>query len=266
MAASPPYPGQLPAENFRAMTGTGGPASANDSVFPIVSQDENGVLIPIGTGFFIGEHGLFVTAAHIVHAVLNEHGQAKGPFGILQHEPGNRIVIRPITRTTHHEVADVAVGFAAPMHSKSTGKPLTNTLMTLARMSPRVGDSVHTYAFPRTQVEPGKPQVLKLTPGAYAGTITAHYPTGRDSVLLPGPCYETTMTIHGGASGGPVFNKDGRVIAVNSTGVDGTNIGFVSCITSILSLRLEDVRLPGDPAGRAVLVQELCDRGFIPVL
>ncbi len=261
----PRHIGELPPSATRAQTGVGDPTTMHETVFPIVSQKPDGTLVPIGTGFFIGQNGLFVTAAHVVRDVLDDRKQATAPFGLLHIYSDQSYVIRPITRATYHETADVAVGFAAPVVSEAKGA-LQNTILTLSRSRPRVGDTIHTYAFPRTRVEPGTRQTVHLTPGSYAGTIVEEFPDGRDSVLLPGPCYQTTMVIHGGASGGPVFNQNGCVIGINSTGYADEELSFVSCITSILNLRLVGVRLPGDNLPRDALIQELCDRDFIPML
>lgn len=261
----PRYLGELPPSATRSQTGMGDPTTMHETVFPIISQRPDGTLVPIGTGFFIGENGLFVTAAHVVRDVLDDQKQAKAPFGLLHIYSDKSYAIRPITRATHHETADVAVGFAAPMTSEAKGT-LQNTILTLSKSKPRAGDTIHTYAFPRTRVEPGIPQTVHLTPGSYAGTIVEEFPSGRDSVLLPGPCYQTTMVIHGGASGGPVFNRDGRVIGINSTGYNDEELSFISCITSILDLKLVAVRLPGDKFPRDALIRELCERGFIPML
>lgn len=261
----PPLPAQLPPEQFLTVNGDGDPGSPDEVIFPIVSQRTDGTFVPIGTGFFISNNGLFVTAAHVVREVLDSSNQSTAPFGILRRNSEGSLVLRPILRTVHHPTADVAVGFAAPLLSQVTGQALPNALLILAREPPRVGDAVHTYAFPRTRIEPGQPQWLHLFPGAHKGSITQHFPEGRDSVILKDPCYETSMVIHAGASGGPVFTSEGLVFAINSTSFGEDPISFVSCISPILDFRLDDVLLPGESAPRSVLVRELCARGIIQV-
>jgi hypothetical protein len=53
------------------------------------------------------------------------------------------------------------------------------------------------------------------------------------------------MEIHGGASGGPVVGKSGRVFALNSTGWDGvSDVSFVSLVEEILRLAIPFIKLP----------------------
>jgi hypothetical protein len=88
--------------------------------------------------------------------------------------------------------------------------------------------------------------------------------TSSFSVFLPGPCYQTTMTVIGGASGGPVFNKYGKVIGVNSTGYDGQQISFVSRIHEALTFKVPDVNIDGKSKDEINMVQ-LAKLGIISV-
>jgi hypothetical protein len=53
---------------------------------------------------------------------------------------------------------------------------------------------------------------------ATTGFVRAIYPAGRDQVLLPTPCFETSACFRPGMSGGPVIDENGLVIGVVSTG------------------------------------------------
>jgi len=254
--------GQAPAGRYKARAGDGKDADLGHAIFPIVTQRHDGTFMAIGTGFFVAEHGVFVTAAHVVTAVLDEHGNVIGPFGLFQFLPGEQYYVRRIHRATRHLVADVAVGVAMPMHHKVTGAPMPNKVLTLAATPPSLGSEVCTYAYPRTTVETGKPQVVRFEPGYFDGSLLEHFPLGRDKVILPGPCFRTSMVIHGGASGGPVIGPNGTVFAVNSTGVEDNDISYVSCISAALDLAIPEVRLPGDSSPRTITLRELTDRGF----
>jgi len=226
-------------------------------------QQNDGLFVAIGTGFFIAENGVFVTAAHVVQEVLDEHGNATGPLGLFQFLPDNQFYVRPIHRVTRHPVADVAIGVATPMHHKTTGAPMPNKLLTLAVKPPLVGTAVCTYAYPKTVIEPGKPQVIRFELGFFDGVLLEHLADGRDKVILPGPCFRTSIVVHGGASGGPVVDANGAVFAVNSTGFEDDALSYVSCISQVLDLSITDVSFPGDSAPRTVTVRELRDRGFV---
>lgn len=149
MSRRPPLYGQAPRGRYSARTGDGQKADLGHAIFPIVTQQQDGLFVAIGTGFFVSENGVFITAAHVVEAVLDEKGNAAGPFGIFQFLPGGHYYVRPIHRTTRHLVSDVAVGVAVPMSHNITGAPMPNKLLTLAARPPQVGSVVCTYPIPR---------------------------------------------------------------------------------------------------------------------
>jgi S1-C subfamily serine protease len=72
------------------------------------------------------------------------------------------------------------------------------------------------------------------------------------------------MIIHGGASGGPVFSRSGGVFGLNSTGMDGTDISFVSRINEIFELVVDDGQM-GSERPRSVPVAEIARAGHIVV-
>ncbi|MFA6002775.1 MAG: hypothetical protein WC881_01770 [Elusimicrobiota bacterium] len=98
-------------------------------------------------------------------------------------------------------------------------------------------------------------------------TDLRQYPKGRDSCMLPTACFRTSMGIKGGASGGPVFDYRGYVFAINSSGVDGTSISFVSSIFSVFPVWISDVRIPRQaPSVSRVRIDQLREWGFVKCL
>jgi hypothetical protein len=91
----------------------------------------------------------------------------------------------------------------------------------------------------------------------YEDRIEEYLPAGRDRVMLPGPCWRTSMTIHGGASGGPVFDERGRVFAINSTG-----FGYVSSIVPVFEVAFK-AQLEPDKDLVLTSVGQLIQRGII---
>jgi hypothetical protein len=58
-----------------------------------------------------------------------------------------------------------------------------------------------------------------------------------DRVMLPFPCIQTDVPIHGGNSGGPLFDIRGRICAVHCTSFGGNDITFHVPIEGVLELR-----------------------------
>jgi hypothetical protein len=260
----PDLPGEAAPGRYEIRADDGAPAKASRGIFPIVRYDGDGHFHLLGTGFFISTTGLFVTARHVLMDTFDSKGRERYPIGIVQFLPENIYIQRPILRCAAHRVADVAVGVAAPMNDPS-GKPLTNPVLTVNLVPPDLNSRVVTFAYPKHSnriIE--NVQHFDVRPTFYDGDITEFFPSGRDRVLLPAPCYRTSMIIHGGASGGPVFSRTGGVFGLNSTGIDGTDISFVSRINEIFELVVDDVQMGSEPP-RPVPVAEIARAGHIIV-
>jgi hypothetical protein len=219
----------------------------------------------LGTGFFITTNGLFVTARHVLMAPFDQRGRQVYPIAIIHFYGENNYLIRPILRCASHPVADVSVGVAAPMTRNSDGTPLTNPVLRLTLVPPSLQARIVTYEYPKysnTTVEGVR--CINMVPTYYDGDLIEYLETGRDRVLLPGPCYRTSIIIHHGASGGPVFSRSGAVFAVNSTGFDGTEDSYMSRINEIFALTIDDVVMNDQPS-RSVRIIEMARAGHIIV-
>ncbi|HEX6718881.1 MAG TPA: serine protease [Pyrinomonadaceae bacterium] len=265
-----PVANQLPGEAmpraYDASTARGERADLFQAVFAIVRYDSQGKMHLLGTGFFITTNGLFVTARHVLMDTFDNKGQQKYSIGIIQFLPASVYLHRPILRCASHPTADVTVGVAAPMKSNTTGLHLTNKVLTLTLVPPGVDARVVTYAYPKhANLITDTRQQINFIPTFYDGDIKEYYPNGRDSVLLPEPCYRTSIRIHGGASGGPVFSRSGSVFGVNSTGIDGTDISYVSRIDEILALTIDGVAIEAGEPASPVTVLQMVDAGYLIV-
>lgn len=259
--------GESAPDRFGFRTGAGEPAEGGPAIFPVIRHHIDGKIDLLGTGFFVSNNGLFVTARHVLEAPFDPRtGRQVFPISIIHfHEKGSYL-IRPVLRCAFHPIADLTVGVAAPMTRDSDGTPLTNKNLALNLDSVPTGAQVATFAYPRHEsvtTESGS-QIFNVLPSFYGGEIIDYLPKGRDRVMLPGPCYRTNIRIHHCASGGPVFSKDGRVFAINSTGFDGTDDSYVSSIGGILDLTIDDVVIGAAPS-RSVTIRELVCAGHIPM-
>lgn len=250
--------GEAIQEQFKVRASNGEEFEPTRAIFPIFKHDADGSLRLLGTGFFITVHGIFVSAKHVFTDVIDEDGKATGPLSIIQFGENNTFYHRPVASCAVHGEADVAVGVCANMKHKVTGEPLANKVLTLSLTYPQIGETVFTYAYPGTEVLKKEKQEIRIAPRFYDGAVVDYFPKGRDRTMLPFPCYQTSIYLHGGASGGPVFSENGRVIGVNSTGYEGGHdISFISRIQDIYDLELHDVVFLDEKEPRRVSIREL---------
>jgi S1-C subfamily serine protease len=145
-----------------------------------------------------------------------------------------------------HPIADVAVGFLYDEDFVLHGKQTINKFFRLTKRKPSERDKVVTIAYPEGKLTPSESGfLLNISSLVSEGKFEEYHPEGRDRVLLPGPCIRTSMPIKSGASGGPVAFGDGAVFAVNSTGCDGSDFGYVTPIEPILELSVDNIIIDG---------------------
>ncbi|GAB2871812.1 hypothetical protein GCM10027093_04310 [Paraburkholderia jirisanensis] len=164
---------------------------------------------------------------------------------------------RRLEEIVRHEKSDIALCRLQPIMPTRDGGLLPNHVMRLGGPTPAIGTAVATFAYPDTvfAVENGKPH-LALNPHYYDGEIEEDYPIARDQ-RMPFPCFRTSIHLHGGASGGPVFNPaTGVVFGVNSSSFAGyTNVSFVAKIAPVLDLSVPGMLLGRGEAGALSLRQ-----------
>ncbi len=232
--------------------------------FPIVTHDVSGKWSVIGTGFYISNTGFFVTARHVVEEVFDAELQ-RSPLLILQFvSPTNMFapsecILRHISQCWLGAAADVALGVAAPLKNRETGKALETWAWTLALTTPPNGTMVVTHAFPN-HVTASDGKTISFQPDTYDGIIEE---TGdfRDRVNLPFPYLQVSTRIHGGASGGPIIGN-GRVVGINCSelamNVDhAPGPGFGAQSRCLAEAYLDNVALPGEAVLRRVTFSEM---------
>ena len=252
--------GETPHSQYTFEDETGTPVLGGEGVIPILERIDGQGYQFIGTGFFITSSGLFATAKHVL-MVAHERGHSIATWQLI---PPNQWLIRPVDQLSFHDTADLAVGIARLAAHNETHELLINPACVSPpehiRWAPRY-PLLPTPAQAQSFYQPDG-QTLSFQPGFYEGHISEHLPNGRDTVILPGPCYRTSMVIHHGASGGPVAGPSGRVFAVNSTGFDGTEDSYVSQIDGILCL---SITMEGDNGVEEITVGQLAEQGVVTI-
>ena len=112
---------------------------------------------------------------------------------------------------------------------------------TMTTRMPNVGERLFIAGY--------RAQAIDLTDAAIGaetriavGEVTATYPNGRDSVMLPCPCIEVNTLTLGGMSGGPAFDEGGKVVGILTTSIDHPEgPSYVSMLWPVLTYEIETV-------------------------
>lgn len=222
------------------------------AIVPLISEDrEKSELFFIGTAFYISQTGILLTAKH---NLFNRQGEQFNNLGVFHLLPDQKFILRPVLKVAYNSEYDIAYLLPSAIFVDET-TILGSDAVVLSDTIPELGDQLGTYAYPNSIM---KDAVGEVNPTFYLGDCTEFHPNGFG--LLKNPCIQTTIHIKSGASGGPVFDKNGRVFAVCSTGFDLVEgeepISFVTPIFPTFNFLLED------DSGRTT-VAELINQGVI---
>jgi hypothetical protein len=244
---------------YTARTLDGHPFHDAAAIFPIWIEEIDAPPKVIGTGFFVTRFGHFLTAKHVLMEIY-ERRQRGFMFHML--DDNQNALVRFIDAFSPHQAADVALGAL-----KHPAGYVFNSVPRLTMECPTVGDQILSVAYDKdTRHTPGE---YLIGPKYMSGEFKEVHPERRDTAMLPFPCYRTTISIPGGASGGPVFDSHGRVFGINCTGWDGTDVSYLARVDEALPLIAAGMMFgPNDPPTDRSLLQ-LAETGhvvFIPPL
>ncbi len=231
----------------------------------------------IGTGFWITETGHLITAWHVIEDNIGQDGVDRGPIYAMQALGSGAAIARVLRKSHKHKIFDLALSETqvfGGLHAYPT-QPLLLTLD-----EPEIGDPLFTHAFLSRDQKfcdekyqgvstsgfdglmaiPDLSLTYELSFQARVGFghLTAIFKEARDRVLLPFPCFESDIPLYGANSGGPVFDKKGRICGINCTSFAGKSISFNIPLKDILELGARDIEfIPEDPVPRWRTVAEL---------
>lgn len=209
------------------------------AIIPLVTIDtEFDGYVFIGTAFYISKTGIIMTAKH---NLFRPDGKPFEPLYIIHFEPTGYI-FRLITKTFYCDKYDIAYLLPVEIADENHSKIYPSSLI-LTDSIPKYDEQLSTYGFPNSRIirSDGITEI-DLQCQFFLGKCRDYFLDGFS--ILKNPCFQTTILIKGGASGGPVFDKFGNVFALCSTGYeldDGEeNISFVTPISPSFNILLED--------------------------
>lgn len=202
-----------------------------------VRNDDNSSTF-IGSTFFIARNGVMITAKHCLFD--NQNVVLKNLF-IVQITSEDNYVIRPIKRIYWNN-SDVALLIPVGMSSNVTGNPLWNPVIPITNNKVGIGERIASFAWPLTKIYPNKEgEKLSLDIKWHYGEIEDYHENGYS--FLKHSCYQSSMHIDGGSSGGLVTTSGGAVFAINSTGADVSDdlspYSFLSPVSHCFDIEIE---------------------------
>lgn len=240
----PPLPGTAPQGTWRIANADRDEADGRLAIFAIVTRPTPTTLRLLGTGFYLTHKGGFATAAHVALEAQQLLSASPNSVGITHTLPDGRTLFRPIWKFFIHPTADVAFGI--PRHeliNDRTGEVFSIKLLSLNSAPPDPGAPISTWSYPLHRVLEDETAglLLQLQPDFYDGTLEELFSERGPSVKLIPPYYRTSIHLHGGSSGGPVFNFDGEVFGIASCSYDGAeDIAFVTPAGALLEIQIPE--------------------------
>lgn len=233
------------------------PHPTQRTVLPIVAVYGN-ELRPVGTGFAVTNHGVIITARHVIEECLSparEQDRRDGPWSVAalyvaSPEPGDDVPdllggILMANKIHFGDTLDLAAIYLSLPVRVDTNEPLRMPAMRLSPGIPKVGERCFGFGYHSMtykEATDGKhTHEVHQSYSASRGTIEEiHFPS-RDSAVVRFPAFRTTARFDTGMSGGPVLGESGDVIgAVCSSIVDDQGyISYVSLIGPALFLQID---------------------------
>ncbi|WP_071592973.1 serine protease [Serratia sp. S4] len=184
----------------------------------IINSEEQKIL---GSGVMIAP-GICLTATHVVEETFSNQAiiytfpcessmrmWCPQEFDALKTEKVEILFQQP-----QEKFSDVSIMSCSPLSKFNDNEPYVYVPIEVAL--PKIGERLWAAGY-REVNNDGTPTISFYST---SGLVTEQYSQGRGS-YIQGACVEVAMKALGGMSGGPVFNKDGRVVGVISSCLEG---------------------------------------------
>lgn len=216
------------------------PHPVQKSIMPVIAVRDN-QFRPVGTCFAITNHGLLITAKHVVEDALGFTGRNELELGPSYPDCWLQVIYSsdeinedgsslggplPINRVFFNNDLDIAVMHVQLPTNKQTEKLLRLPASLLSPGTPDTGKMCFGIGYHSMDWIPEN-QGYKVIQSfsASRGTVEDVYFPLRERGRLRFPCFRTTAKFEGGMSGGPIIGEDGGVIGVVCDDCHGSLIG-----------------------------------------
>ena len=189
--------------------------------------------------------GVALCATHVINTYLNKIKSGKltvNCFGISE----NDVIIWRVKKLTPINNTDFTI-LSIELASKIPSNKIFYQASITTRF-PKLNEQILLCGFkPKNKLNKyskGIGSTVEQELYVSQGKVTATFPQRRDSVINPWPCFEINSLAHGGMSGGPVFDKHGKLIGLVCSSMafqDNEGITYVSHIWPSLATEFEAV-------------------------
>ena len=192
------------------------PADGRLAIFAIVKRPTPTTVSLLAPVSISSPNGAFATAAHVAVEARQLMEIDPDGVGIAHTLPNGRTVYRPIWRIFHSR--DCRCGFRTiprryEFVDDQTGGAFRSKILSINSAPPALGSPISTWSYPLHAVlgEETTGQSIQLQPTFYDGVLQEVFNGRGPSAKLAPPYFQTNISLHGGSSGGPVFNPEGEV-------------------------------------------------------
>lgn len=236
---------------------------------------------PIGSAILIRDK-IALTAKHVIDEAMRaycfklkikkvEHAEGFA-INLVQVLPRLQRVIWQVRYLTKSAKSDLAFLVIVP-HAYTDEMPAPwNFSIKMRGLIPPVGTKIIGYGYHSSEAiitNGGKDLDIKDITQSTAGIITNVFPTGRDSVMYPFPCYQVNARFDSGMSGGPIFDEEnGALIGIICGSLSAEdNSEHISYVTALWPLLLIPIKLNKnnilEPTNDFYPVMELACTGIV---
>lgn len=198
----------------------------------------------IGSGVMVAP-GLCLTATHVLEGMTNQPflysfvNKSALRIWIVEdfHTQEFKVELVPF-QALKSRFSDVCIISCSPFSSFADSQPIF--FGQIQANIPKIGERLWTVGY-REKSNDGVPTIGSFDS---SGLVTELYYDGRGS-HIKGPCVEVGMSVLGGMSGGAVFNSEGKIVGVITSGLDeGDNASGLTYVSLVWPALLSTVHAP----------------------